>query len=120
MAIVGSLEAGLTGNHQTLLAKSSLDGIFSTIFASALGIGTAFSALPILIYQGSITLLASYLKDIMSPEIINEMSAVGGILIIAIGLNLLKVKKIKVGNMLPAIFIPLIYFLITNFAGIAI
>ena len=120
MAIVGSPEAGLTGNHQTLLAKSSLDGIFSTIFASALGIGTAFSALPILIYQGSITLLASYLKDIMSPEIINEMSAVGGILIIAIGLNLLKVKKIKVGNMLPAIFIPLIYFLITNFAGIAI
>ena len=117
MAIVGSLESGLTGNHETLFAKSTMDGIFAIIFASSLGIGTAFAAVPIFIYQGSITLLAGYLKDILTPELINEMSAIGGILIIGIGINLLNIKKIKVGNLLPAVFIPLIYFFVTNFIG---
>ncbi|MDR7869409.1 MAG: DUF554 domain-containing protein [Tissierellaceae bacterium] len=114
MAIVGSLESGLTGNHETLYAKSTMDGIFAVIFASSLGIGTAFAAIPIFIYQGSITLLASYLKDILTPELINEMSAIGGILIIGIGINMLNIKKIKVGNLLPAVVIPLIYYFITN------
>lgn len=117
MAIVGSLESGLTGNHETLFAKSTMDGIFSIIFASSLGIGTAFSAIPIFIYQGSITLLASYLKDILTAELINEMSAIGGILIIGIGLNMLNIKKIKVGNLLPAVFIPVIYFLVLSLTG---
>lgn len=117
MAIVGALESGLTGNHETLFAKSALDGISSIIFASAMGIGTAFSAIAIFIYQGSITLLASYIKDILTAEVINEMSAVGGVLIIAIGLNLLNIKRIKVANMLPAIFIPLVYFFVTNLVG---
>lgn len=109
MAIVGSLESGLSGNHETLFAKSILDGITAVIFASTLGIGVAFSAIPVFIYQGAITLLANVVKDLLTPEVINEMSAVGGILILAIGINILGIKKIKVANMLPAIFIPLVY-----------
>lgn len=114
MAIVGSLESGLSGNHETLFAKSILDGISAIIFASTLGIGVAFSALPVFLYQGGITLLANSVKDILIPQVVLEMSAVGGILILAIGINLLGIKKIKVGNMLPAIFIPIIYYLLTN------
>ena len=114
MAIVGSLESGLSGNHETLFAKSMLDGISAIIFASTLGIGVAFSAIPVFIYQGAITLLANSVKGILTPEVVLEMSAVGGILILAIGINILGIKKIKVGNMLPAIFIPIIYYLIVK------
>jgi uncharacterized membrane protein YqgA involved in biofilm formation len=114
MAIVGSLESGIQGNHQTLFAKSILDGISAIIFSSTLGIGVAFSALPVFIYQGIITLLANSVKDLLTPEVINEMSAVGGILITAIGINILEIKKIKVGNMLPGIFIPIIYYILVN------
>lgn len=117
MAIVGALESGLRGNHSTLFAKSVLDGISSIIFASTLGIGVGFSAATVLLYQGSITLLASSAKELLTPEVINEMSAVGGLLIAAIGINLLGLRKIKVGNMLPAIFIPLLYFLLKKFIG---
>lgn len=114
MAIVGSLESGIQGNHQTLFAKSILDGISSIIFASTLGIGVAFSAVAVFLYQGTITLLAGSVKDLLTPEVINEMSSIGGILITAIGINVLGIKKIKVGNMLPAIFIPIIYYIIVN------
>ena len=109
MAIVGSLESGLSGNHQTLFAKSLLDGIGSILFASTLGIGVLFSAVSVFIYQGAITLAASTLKHFLTPVVVAQMSAVGGLLIMAIGLNLLEIKKLKIGNMLPAIFIPLIY-----------
>lgn len=112
MAIVGSLESGLTGNHETLFAKSILDGITAILFASSLGIGVAFSALPIFIYQGTITLLANIIKDLLTSQAVEEMSAVGGVLILAIGINLLGIKKIKVANMLPAVFIPLVYYTI--------
>lgn len=114
MAIIGSLESGIQGNHQTLFAKSILDGISAIIFSSTLGIGVAFSALAVFIYQGTITLLASSVKGLLTPQVINEMSAIGGILIMAIGINVLGIKKIKVGNMLPAIFIPIIYYMIVN------
>ncbi|CCQ94576.1 conserved membrane hypothetical protein [[Clostridium] ultunense Esp] len=114
MAIVGSLESGLLGDHNTLFAKSILDGISSIIFASTLGIGVAFSAMAVFIYQGLVTILATYLKEFLTPEVILEMSAVGGILIMAIGINILELKKIKVGNMLPAIFIPLIYYVLVS------
>ena len=114
MAIVGSLESGIQGNHQTLFAKSILDGISAIIFSSTLGIGVAFSAVAVFIYQGTITLLASSVKGLLTPQVINEMSAIGGILIMAIGINVLGIKKIKVGNMLPAIFIPIIYYMIVN------
>lgn len=114
MAIVGALESGLSGNHDTLFAKSIIDGTTAIILASTLGIGVAFAAIPVFLYQGSITLLASYVKDIFSEQLVTEMSAVGGILIIAIGINILGLKKIKVGNMIPAIFIPIIYFVFTG------
>lgn len=119
MAIIGSLESGIQGDHSTLFVKSILDGITSLLFASTLGIGVIFSAIPVFLYQGTITLLASRVADLLTPEVINEMSAVGGILIMAIGINVLGLKKIKVGNMLPAIFLPIIYYLIVNLLGMA-
>jgi uncharacterized protein len=112
MAIVGSLESGLTGNHQTLFAKSTLDGIASIIFASTMGIGVLFSAIPVLLYQGFITLTATFIKPLLIPSVIAEMSATGGLLITAIGLNLLGLMRIRIGNMLPAIFLPLLYYFI--------
>ncbi|HZJ87014.1 MAG TPA: DUF554 domain-containing protein [Erysipelothrix sp.] len=112
LAIVGSLESGISGNHNTLFAKSMLDGISSIIFASALGVGVMFSALSVFLYQGTITLLASFLKPIFTTVLINEISAIGGILIMAIAINMMNIKKIKIGNMLPSIFIPILYYLI--------
>jgi uncharacterized protein len=109
MAIVGALESGLTGNHQTLFAKSILDGVTSIIFASTLGIGVIFSSAAVFIYQGAITLTAIYLKPYLTPAVVSQMSAVGGLLIVAIGLNILDIQKLRVGNMLPGIFLPLIY-----------
>ncbi|MCL2154937.1 MAG: DUF554 domain-containing protein [Leptospirales bacterium] len=112
MAIVGSLEDGLTGDTSTLFAKSILDGLISVIFAASFGIGVAFSSIPVLIYQGSITLMAGIIKPWLTDTVIIQTSLVGSVLIIAIGLNILEYKRIKVGNMLPAIFIPFIYYLI--------
>jgi uncharacterized membrane protein YqgA involved in biofilm formation len=109
MAIVGSMESGLAGNHQTLFAKSILDGIGSVLFASTLGIGVLFSSISVFVYQGLITLSASFLKQFLVPDVVSQMSAVGGLLILAIGIGLLEIKKIRIGNMLPAIFIPLVY-----------
>lgn len=112
MAIVGALESGLSGNHQTLFAKSVLDGITAIIFASTLGIGVIFSAAAVFLYQGLITLTASSMREFLVPETIRQMTAVGGLLIIAIGINILEIKRIRVGNMLPAIFLPLAYFML--------
>jgi uncharacterized membrane protein YqgA involved in biofilm formation len=112
MAIVGSMESGLTGNHQTLFAKSALDGLSSIIFASIFGIGVLFSSISVFVYQWFITLTASLMKPFLIPTVINQMSGVGGLLIMAIGFNLLEIKIIKVGNMLPAIFVPLIYYML--------
>ena len=117
MAIVGALESGLAGNHQTLFAKSILDGIGSLFFASTLGIGVLFSAAAVFVYQGLIVLAASFLTQFLLPGVISQMSAVGGLLIVAIGINLLEIKKIKIGNMLPAIFIPLVYQVLKHLYG---
>lgn len=117
MAIVGSLESGLTGNHQTLFAKSVLDGVTSIIFASTLGLGVIFSGLSVLVYQGLITLAAGALKPFMVPETIAQMTSVGGLLILAIGLNMLQITTIRVGNLLPGIFLPLIYFALRSLWG---
>ncbi len=110
MAIVGSLESGLTGNHQTLFAKSVLDGVTSIIFASAMGLGVMFSSAAVFIYQGMITITAVFMKSFLVPATIEQMTSVGGLLIMAIGFNMLKVTAIRVGNLIPAIFLPLAYF----------
>lgn len=112
MAIVGSLESGLTGNHQTLFAKSVIDGVSSVVFGSSFGVGVLFSSITVFVYQGLITITSSYVKDYLNAAVIADMSAVGGLLITAIGINMLRTAKIKVGNMLPSIFIPLIYYAI--------
>ncbi|MDR2629299.1 MAG: DUF554 domain-containing protein [Spirochaetaceae bacterium] len=109
MSIVGSLQSGLLGNHETLFAKSILDGSISIVFGASMGIGVVFSALPVLIYQGGITLASMAIKDILTPGIIREMSAVGSLLVAAIGFNFLGVKEIRVANLIPAIFIPWVY-----------
>lgn len=114
MAIVGAMESGLTGNHQTLYAKSVLDGITSIIFASTFGFGVLFSAVSVFIYQGLITVAAASLKHVLVPPVIAQMSAVGGLLIMAIGINLLDMQKLKVGNMLPAVFVPLAYYMLKS------
>lgn len=110
MAIMGALDSGLKGDHATLIAKSALDGISAIIFASTLGPGVAFSALTVLVYQGAITLMAGWLKPLLTDAIVTEMIAVGGLLIVGIGLNMLYDKHIAVGNLLPAIFVPMVYF----------
>ena len=109
MAIVGSLESGLKGDNTTLFTKSILDGISSIIFTSTLGIGVIFSIGTVLIYQGGIAICAGMLSNVLSTTVITNMSAVGGLLILGLGLNMLGVTKIKIANMLPAIFIPIIF-----------
>ena len=111
MAIVGSLSSGISLDHSTLYAKSLLDSIYSVIFASTLGWGVAFSSLLLFVYQGSITVAASWLAPVLSASAINEMSAVGSLLIIALALNLLGLTKIKVMNYVPAIFLPILLVL---------
>ena len=114
MAIVGSMQSGLQGNHEILFAKSVLDGCISLIFSASLGIGVAFSALPVLLYQGSITLASQAISGYLNEDIIREMSAVGSLVIAGIGFNFLGVKEIKVANMIPAIFIPWLWLTVAG------
>lgn len=108
MAIVGALQDGLTGNAEVLYAKSVLDGISAVIFASTLGVGVMLSAVSVFFYQGLITLLAHYTGPLLTPGVITEMTATGGLLIIGIAANMLEVASIKVANLLPAIFISIL------------
>lgn len=103
MAIIGSIQEGLTGDASTIYAKSMIDGTAAVIFTAAMGIGVAFSAVPVLLYQGAITLGASFFGDVLSQGAIHELTAVGGVLIIAIGLSMLKIKTMRIANLLPAI-----------------
>ncbi|HRX59535.1 MAG TPA: DUF554 domain-containing protein [Eubacteriales bacterium] len=107
MAVVGSLNSGLSGNHEVLFTKSLLDGVSSFVFASTLGAGVLLSAVAVFVYQGAITLLAQFLAPVLSDAAVAEMTCVGSLLIVAIGLNLLKVTKIKVMDFILAIFIPI-------------
>lgn len=114
MAIVGSIQSGLTGNHEILFSKAVLDGIISITMTVSLGLGVLLSSVSVFIYQGSITLLAQFLQSFLNDVVVTEMTSVGGVLIMAIGLNFLEIKRIKVGNMLPAVFLPILYYLIFN------
>ena len=109
MAIVGAIEDGLTGNFSTLTAKAILDFVIVMIFASTLGKGVIFSALPLFLYQGAITILAAVLGDFMSPALISDISFIGSALIFCVGVNIAFGKKFNVGNLLPALLVPVIY-----------
>ena len=109
MAIVGSLQSGLNGNNEILFAKTILDGVASIVFSASLGIGVMLSSIAVLIYQGTITIGASLLSGILSDSVINAMSSTGSLLIIGLGLNILKATNIKVANLLPAVFSPIIF-----------
>lgn len=109
MAIVGALQDGLQGDPSTLFAKSILDFIIVMVFASTLGIGVTFSALPLFVYQGSITLFATFLKPFLTQSVITNLSFIGSVLIFAVGINLCFDKKIKVANLLPAMIIPFFF-----------
>jgi uncharacterized protein len=109
MAILGSIDSGVRHNHDMLYTKSVLDGFTSVIFASTLGVGVLFSSVPILLYQGGIALSATFITSFIDPEMLNaitaEVTSVGGILIIGIGMNMLEIKKINVANLLPSVLI---------------
>lgn len=106
MAILGAVQDGLTGDYSLLAVKSVMDGFAALAFASSLGIGVLFSVVVVLIYQGGISLLASQVQSVVSPAMMNEMTAVGGILLLAIAISsLLEIKKIRTGNFLPALLI---------------
>ncbi len=116
MAITGSIEAGLNQNYEIIVSKGVIDGVTSISFAATMGVGVLFSIIPVLIYQGGITLLAGWVGPYLPEAVITEMTAVGGLLIIAIAINMLVPgkEKIKVGNMLPAMFLPILYIPLAN------
>lgn len=111
MSVIGSIQSGLSGNNEILFSKSVIDLISSVSLAASMGAGVIFSALSIFVYQGTITILAGLLQSLLSDVIVNEMTAIGGIIIMGIGLNFLEIKRIKVGNLLPSIFLPIIYYM---------
>lgn len=109
MAIVGSLESGLIGDNSTLYTKSVLDGISSVLLSSTLGIGVAFSSVPLLLYQGGMILFAQFLAPFLNDAVIIEMTTIGSLLLIAMGLNMLDITDIKVMNFVPAVFLPILF-----------
>lgn len=111
MAINGSMEAGISQKYDILISKGVIDGVTAITFAAAMGVGVAFSAVPLLLYQGGLTLIFAAVGQGMPQAVITEMSAVGGTIIVGIALNMLGLpkEKIRVGNMLPAIFLPILY-----------
>ncbi len=109
MAIIGSLNDGLTGDSSVLLIKSALDGVNSIIFGASLGVGVAFSAIPVLVYQGGISLLAGVIAPLISDALLNNICAVGYVMVACIGLNVAGLSKIRVANLLPALLVPVGY-----------
>ncbi|MGX7106690.1 DUF554 domain-containing protein [Hutsoniella sourekii] len=112
MAIVGSLESGLLADHTTLYTKSLLDGITAMLLSSSLGLGVLLSGLAVFLFEGAITLLAIFLQPLLSDLVITEMVSVGSLLLVALGLNMIKVTDFKIMNFTPAIFMPIFLFMI--------
>lgn len=115
MAIVGSLESGLNGNHEIIFTKSIIDMISACMLTTTLGIGVAFSAICVFVYQGALVLCSGLLSTALTDAaLVAEISCTGSVIIIGLGLNMLEITKIKVANMLPAvIFVPLVYYLVS-------
>ncbi len=112
MAIIGSFKAGIEKDYSIIFLKSILDGFIAIGFAAAMGVGTAFSAIAILIYQGGLTLLSVLIHDFVSEQMIAELTASGGALIVMIGLNLMNIKSVKTANYLPAVLLSAIFVLL--------
>lgn len=110
MAILGAIQGGLLGDHETLLIKSILDGVISVIFAATLGVGVILSSVSVFLYQGAIAIGASFLQDLLIGVVIEDLSAVGGILLIGLGLKMLGAIELKVGNLIPALFLPMLIY----------
>jgi len=115
MAIVGSLEDGINRNFDILFAKALLDAVIALVLASTLGKGVLLSAVPVLLYQGALTALAVVIAPYLSDALVTQVSLVGSVLIVGIGLNILKITKIRIGNMLPAILVPIVYYVVRIF-----
>ncbi len=116
MAVMGSIEAGINHNYAMLISKGVIDGVTSISCTATMGGGALFAIFPLFLYQGLITLLAAWVGPLLSPEIISEISAVGGTILVGIALNMLEFpKRIPSGNMLPAIFLPLLYLPVYQF-----
>nr|WP_321452170.1 DUF554 domain-containing protein [uncultured Carboxylicivirga sp.] len=109
MTILGAIDEGLGNGSDILYTKSMMDGFSSMALASVMGIGVAFSIIPMLLYQGGITLLAYWLGDFITQQIVTELTAVGGILLIGLGINILEIKQIKVMNMLPSLVLVILF-----------
>lgn len=111
MAIIGTIESTLSNNHDTLYAKSILDGITSVIFASSMGLGVMLSGASVLLYQGGISLLANFIKPLVTavPDTIPMISGVGSLMIMGLGINMVFNLKLKISNMLPSILVPILY-----------
>jgi len=119
MAILGSIQDGISGDFQMLAIKSLLDGIGSIAFASTLGVGVMFSAVVILVYQGAISLLSGWIGQGFGDAAVAEMTATGGVILVGIGIsNLLQIKKIRTGSFLPAIFLAVLIVLLLNALGV--
>ena len=117
MAIVGSLESGLLGNHSTLFSKSIIDFVINTLLATSMGIGVAFSGLAIIFYEGLLSICAHFLSSVLIDAVIQEMIVVGSLLLFALGLDMLGIKKIPVANLIPACFMPIIFVPILQILG---
>jgi len=114
MAVIGSLEAGLMNNYNTLFAKSTLDGVTAVVLAASYGFGVIFSASIVFLYQGSLILLAQFVQPFMTDDAVRELSIVGGILVFAIGIDMLGIKRFKVANFLPALVVPVVFYAVIS------
>lgn len=109
MGIIGSIEAGINSNNEILLLKSMIDGLTVFFMAQSLGIGVAFASIPIIVYQGLIVIISTFISPILTKEVIDNISGVGGLSIMAIGLSMLDLADIKIVNSVPSILFPIIY-----------
>ena len=114
MSVIGAMESGIKGDHSILLVKSVIDGVTALILGASMGIGVAGSGLALLVYEGALTILAGLFAPYITADMMREMSIVGGILIACIGLDMLDILKLRVADFLPAVFLPVLYYLATG------
>lgn len=119
MAVMGSIESGINGDHSILFAKSVIDCIASVAYAAAMGIGVAASSVCVLICEGGMALLAGWVSPLLTDAVVNEVSAVGGVLLMGLAVNLLGLRhdRIRIANMLPAVFLPIAYIPLVELIG---